>query len=134
MSYKQFLIAVSLCLTACGPSHSPTQIWGETMGTFYSVTIADEVDSQTVQKLQTEIDQALAKMNTVMSSYMDDSELSRINHSSSTDWQEVSPELMVVLQRARDISLISEGAFDITVAPVVNLWGFGPVEQKNLPP
>ena len=61
-----------------------------------------------------------------MSGYRADSELTRFNASTSTQWHDVSAELAAVVQTALDISERSGGAFDITVAPLVAAWGFGP--------
>ena len=61
-----------------------------------------------------------------MSGYRADSEVTRFNASTSTQWHDVSAELAAVVQAALDISEKSGGAFDITVAPLVAAWGFGP--------
>lgn len=107
---------------------------GETMGTVYTVTIADEVEERSAEALRAEIDRLLEAINRRMSTYLPDSELSLINRSPSTGWRTVSPELLFVLQRAYEIGVLSDGAFDVTVAPIVNLWGFGPDKQVSLPP
>ena len=60
------------------------------------------------------------------SHYRSDSEVSRFNQHDSKDWFPVSAELAELAQLANEISQLSEGAFDITVAPAVNIWGFGP--------
>lgn len=121
-------------MPACGSPPAMVHFQGETMGTFYTVTIADEVEARSAARLGVEIDHVLAEINRRMSTYLPDSELSRVNRSPSTDWQTVSPELLFVLQRAYEISVLSDGAFDVTVAPIVNLWGFGPDKQVRLPP
>jgi len=61
-----------------------------------------------------------------MSTYIDDSELSKINQNQTGEWIAVSKSLYQVLKQADNISSLSHGAFDITVGPLVNLWGFGP--------
>ena len=64
-----------------------------------------------------------------MSTYLPDSEVSLFNVSQSTDWIAVSSETAQVVELAQQISDVSNGAFDVTVAPLVNLWGFGPGKQ-----
>ncbi len=66
-----------------------------------------------------------------MSTYIPDSELSRFNDSSSLDWFEVSPETAQVVQLALDLNQTCLGAFDVTVGPLVDLWGFGPGGRED---
>lgn len=99
---------------------------GLTMGTSYSIKIVpngNELDKNTVH---TNIENILADINQAMSTYIDDSELSLFNQSRITDWQVLSADLYQVIQHGNQVSSISSGAFDITVGPLVNLWGFGP--------
>jgi thiamine biosynthesis lipoprotein len=69
-----------------------------------------------------------------MSTYDPDSELSRFNRNPSTDWITVSPELHRVVAEGLRISELTGGAFDITVGPLVNLWGFGPEPRRDQVP
>ena len=69
-----------------------------------------------------------------MSTYIKRSEISRFNTSDSTDWFSVSPETAKVVAAALDISKKTKGAFDITVAPLVNLWSFGPERRERAVP
>ena len=105
------------------------------MGTVYTVKIADTTVSTKQEKLKTDIDRLLVDINQLMSTYVKDSELSIINQSESIDWIQVSEELWTVLLEAQKISVLSDGAFDVTVGPLVNLWGFGPkvVTRDMLP-
>ena len=68
-----------------------------------------------------------------MSTYLPDSEVSRFNTSRSTDWQAVSPEVVEVVAYAQHVSELTDGAFDITVAPLVKLWGFAGETIDKLP-
>jgi thiamine biosynthesis lipoprotein len=61
-----------------------------------------------------------------MSTYIEDSELSGINQSNSSDWLPVSGELYAVLDAALAMSQVTDGAFDVSIGGLVNLWGFGP--------
>ncbi|MEE9397173.1 MAG: FAD:protein FMN transferase [Methylococcales bacterium] len=99
---------------------------GWTMGTSFTVKVSQLPDGVEKKRLTEEIDQRLVEINDVMSTYIDHSELSRLNANSSTDWISISPELFYVISESRRISERSSGAFDITVGPLVNLWGFGP--------
>jgi len=65
-------------------------------------------------------------VNLALSTYRADSALSRFNDDDSGEWVKVGPELGEVLAYALSLAERSGGAYDITVGPLVNLWGFGP--------
>ena len=103
------------------------EISGQTMGTTYHVKIvSDLIDSGT---LKADIDEQLVQLNRVFSTYIPDSELSQLNRGNGNI--QVSKELMRVLSLSREIHDLSSGAFDPTVGPLVNLWGFGPSGPRN---
>lgn len=102
------------------------ELQGATMGTLYSVQVADLPSGVERQELKERIDAELDSVDSLMSTYRDDSELSGFNRSRTTDWFPVSPALAAVVQEALRTSRVSDGAFDATVGPLVNLWGFGP--------
>ena len=107
---------------------------GSTMGTTYSVQVTELPPSVDGVALQRRIDALLREVNGLMSTYQPDSELSLFNASQSTEWFPVSPELARVVNQAQEINAASDGAFDVTVGPLVNLWGFGPeVKADQLP-
>ncbi len=99
---------------------------GRTMGTTYSVKYRPAPDTPSLKAMQIEVDALLAEINHTMSTYDQESELSRFNRLRTTDWVSASASLLAVLKSALEIGAQSEGAFDITVGPLVNLWGFGP--------
>jgi len=101
---------------------------GPTMGTSYSVVIPRLPNDVSTQAVQTGIESILLQVNQQMSTYIKDSELSQINQSEAGLWLNVSPELFDVILSANLISEQTKGAFDVTVGPLVNLWGFGPPE------
>ena len=102
---------------------------GLTMGTTYTVKIVrikGTMEQKTLSEIEKRTNDLLKNINHRMSTYDKDSELSRFNRWEDTTWFEVSPEMMTVFRCGLDISKKSGGAFDITVGPLVNLWGFGP--------
>lgn len=125
MARRSALYLLVLLLTACG---GPEQIVlsGPTMGTGYRITLRPLPEGYTAESLQAAIDERLVAINRVMSTYDPDSELSQLNRNPDGDWITVSEELYTVLAEAQRISELSDGAFDATVGPLVNLWGFGP--------
>lgn len=119
-----------LSLGACAPPRA-TLITGNTMGTTYSVKIVDKVDAPFLKKL---IDTKLADVNQLMSTYIPESELSRLNQAPINQIFRLSKENIEVMRIARKIHDVSDGQFDITIGPLVNLWGFGPdINQQILP-
>ncbi|MBO7679929.1 MAG: FAD:protein FMN transferase [Thermoguttaceae bacterium] len=115
----------SLAQQAADPS-AVLRIGGETMGTFYTVQIACPPRAWDAEKLRGVVEDVLSRVDDAMTTYRDDSYVSRFNASDSTDWFEVSAETAEVVALAQEISGQLDGAFDITVAPLVNAWRFGP--------
>jgi FAD:protein FMN transferase len=99
------------------------------MGTSYNIKASQLPDSLTTKEIDRQIKEVLDKVNGQMSTYQKDSELSLFNQQVSTGWVPVSPELYTVIREALKISQLSNGLFDVTVGPLVNLWGFGPEEM-----
>ncbi|QDT46729.1 Thiamine biosynthesis lipoprotein ApbE precursor [Symmachiella dynata] len=106
------------------PAVESLSLTGETMGTTYSITIADPPPDFDTEVVQTSLDAALETVNNQMSTWRPDSELSRFNAAQTTEWVPVSPELAKVVAAAQQISEQTDGAFDVTVGPLVQLWGF----------
>lgn len=131
--YVVFLGGVWFALSACQPAQQARleHLQGQTMGTEYHVKLVDAPAELDIQALHQQLEQRLKGINDLLSTYQEDSELSRFNQNPSTDWVDISPPLLFVIQAALDISQASNGAFDITVGPLVNLWGFGPAVKAD---
>ncbi len=121
-------------LCACSEAPGPVRLSGETMGTSWHVTVIAIPDSPAVATLQQGIETVLEAVNQSMSTYRDDSEISRFNALPVDEWFAVSPDFYTVLSTAMAISWQSNGAYDVTVAPLVDLWGFGPAGTVSEPP
>ncbi len=130
------LLAAGAGLGLLRPEQPVTELHmnGRTMGTTYSVKYRPAPDTPSLPELQREVDAVLAEINHTMSTYDPESELSRFNRLRTTDWVSASASLRDVLKAAKEVGAQSEGAFDITVGPLVNLWGFGPeVHPDRIP-
>lgn len=128
------IIAI-VALVACGPQPAPViDLSGPAQGTMYSIKVAAppaDIDAHAVRLI---VDDVLQRIDLQMSGYRPDSEISRFNESRSTDWVAVSSDVASVVVLAKKVSEASEGALDVTVAPLVNLWGMGPAgELKSVP-
>ena len=126
----------SLLLSSCGPSSGATEfeLSGPTMGTTFDVKIVAPRGSLSTQALQPVLQQTLDTTEQLTSTYIEQSELSMFNSNTSTDWVSVSAQLCNTVARALALARRTDGAFDITVGPLVNLWGFGPDGVRSQPP
>ncbi len=122
------IIGISACQKT---SYEILVLNGLTMGTTYSVKINADNAFVEKNKISNDIDEILSEINQSMSTYIKESELSNINYSTISDWQSISDDLFEVINHAINVSLKTNGAFDITIAPLVNLWGFGPDKLQN---
>lgn len=129
-----FLFVGASLLAGCKAERPQIVLSGPTMGTTYSIKIVDAPSHVERQTIQSAVDRVLERIDREMSSYRDDSELSRFNASTSTDWFAVSQDIVQVVEAAKAVSEATQGALDITVAPLVSLWGFGTQgEPASLP-
>ncbi len=103
------------------------------MGTTYTVKLVAESPLETAEtdRLANVIFAAIEDVNGRMSTYKEDSELSRFNQLKTDEPFTVSDETLKVLLEAQRIGALSDHAYDITVGPLVNLWGFGPGLRAN---
>ena len=99
---------------------------GSTMGTTFNITLVNPPAEIDLDLLKTTIHDRLEHVENIASTYRDDSDVSRFNAETSTDWARVLPEFCRMVMAASEVSALTHGAFDITVGPLVNLWGFGP--------
>ena len=127
--YSSFLF-IFLFYSSCSSNYNEVIINGYTMGTSYSITIMDFKDQEDIFK--SEIDSLLSILNKHFSTYLDDSEISNINTQESNSFT-LSNEFLYVLQKALYYCEVSDGHYDITIAPLVDLWGFGPSGNMKLP-
>ncbi|KJS29124.1 MAG: hypothetical protein VR64_21480 [Desulfatitalea sp. BRH_c12] len=111
-------------LSGCGgPKEYP--LAGQTMGTTYHIKVISE-SKVDVAAVQTRIDQRLEEINQSMSTFRQDSEISRFNAFSETGHPfQVSADFLRVMLAAREIHQLTAGAWDGTVNPLVDVWGFG---------
>ncbi|CNH91290.1 thiamine biosynthesis lipoprotein [Yersinia frederiksenii] len=126
------LSAVLGLLTACNDTETRQQIdiEGKTMGTFYSVKISGATTPNPHQ-LQQEIDALLEQANNDISTYRQTSVLSRFNQYRGSEPQPIPRGMADIILLAQRIGRDTDGAMNITVGPLVNLWGFGPEKQPT---
>lgn len=138
---RPWLQFVTVCLlwTALAGCNSATEpdvfeFSGATMGTTYSVKITDLPENLLPQQVADRIQLALDDVNHKMSTYQLDSELSRFNQLPAGGVMAFSADTFFLLQKSLDVWRRSQGVFDVTVGPLVNLWGFGPEGRPDRVP
>ena len=121
---------VFLALLGCDqqPENQRFEISGETMGTYYRISLID-VANINLEIIENKVSDVLENVNAQMSTYLSDSQISKFNTQISNDWYAVSPELVAVSQKAHEVYQQTQGVFDPTIGPLVNLWSFGPNQR-----
>jgi thiamine biosynthesis lipoprotein len=99
------------------------------MGSVYRVAVYGENRGTLASAVQAAFDEA-RRLDHLLSNYREDSELSRINRLAADGPVEISKEMADLLERCLEYSRASEGAFDITVGPLMKVWGFYRGEGK----
>lgn len=92
----------------------------------WQVRVSQLPENLTAADLQARLQARLDEVNDVLSTYQPDTELMRLNRAPIGRWLPISPMLLHALNQALRVSAATEGAYDVTVGPLVNLWGFGP--------
>tara|TARA_R110000868_G_scaffold226115_2_gene478607 strand:+ start:10953 stop:11972 length:1020 start_codon:yes stop_codon:yes gene_type:complete len=123
-------------LIACTKKHTPEvlTIFGQTMGTSYAIKYYSTEDAPARDELAKAIEEVLRGVNLEMSTYIDESEIQKFNGLKSTDsWFKVSPGFHWVTKVALALAQKTDGIYDPTVGPLVDLWGFGAKKSKVVP-
>jgi len=126
---QRLLIAIVLFLLAGCASFNTARVEtlsGEAMGTTWKVKFVHDKNSPGLQELQNGIQTQLDTVDAQMSTWKSDSDLSRFNNAPAGTWQTLPSELFAVLEKSLNLAKETNGAYDPTVGPLVNLWGFGP--------
>jgi thiamine biosynthesis lipoprotein len=131
MRFRLFVALALAAVGGCDDQGRNEPLRGPTMGTQYQVQTAC---ASRPSELAATMAALLEDIEAQMSTYRHDSLLSRLNRAPSGEWFDASSELLDVLEPAHALSELSDGAFDVTVGPLVNLWGFGPVDAPDAIP
>ena len=119
---------VWLCIAAqlidCVRAAEPLRLEGRSMGTTWHVTAY--AACARAAPLRERIEATLQNLTQQMSAWEPDSALSHFNRAAAGSWTQLPSDLFLVLDHALDLAQQTDGAFDPTVAPLVDLWGFGP--------
>ncbi|MEM6711364.1 MAG: FAD:protein FMN transferase [Pseudomonadota bacterium] len=119
------LVALALFVVGCNAQPQTITLSGATMGTTYSITALDPSGEVVPEALGQAVEATLATVNGQMSNWDPTSEISRVNSAQTTDPIAISAELAEVLDVATRVHAESGGQFDVTLGPLIDLWGFG---------
>lgn len=110
-----------------GPPPAPVAMAGIAFHSIpWTVKVSALPEGKTSAALRADLQAVLDRTNGVLSTYQADTELMRFNAAPVGRWVTVSPMLLRAVQAAVAVSARSDGAYDVTVGPLVDLWGFGP--------
>lgn len=119
------LLALAGILAGCDQSRELHALSGATMGTTWSVKVVDLPPGVSEAQLHSDIRLLLESVNQQMSTWEPDSAISRFNQAEPDTRHTLPPDFFKVLDHALELARETNGAYDPTVAPLVNLWGFG---------
>ncbi|MEM6585927.1 MAG: FAD:protein FMN transferase [Pseudomonadota bacterium] len=120
-----FALLSALFTAACAPSPSVHELSGEAWGTTYRVKIVASEEAFDEAATTKALRDTLVRVDNHLSNWNPASEVSRFNAQGSTEPVAVSPAFASVLAASDQVHRQSEGFFDVTLAPVIELWGFG---------
>lgn len=110
-----------------------TVFQGKTMGTTFRVKLSGKLPETHGRALLSAVNEELEAVNAAMSTYQPTSELSRFNALAVNESLTLSPPTAAVLTLSLAVGVKSAGAFDVTVGPLVNAWGFGAKGTQKAP-
>ena len=128
------LLVAMLALVACTGEHGQVELSGSTMGTRFNIKMPSGIGDHAPLRWQKDIEAVLDDAEAQMSTYQWESVITQISVSDSTDSYAEPDALCDTVQKSLQISELTSGAFDITVSPLVNLWGFGPADIVDTVP
>ena len=138
--FRAALLGACVLLSGCDsattpatPASTATVLDGKTMGTFWRVSVIG-VDEAKAQALRAKVQAQLDADDRLLSTWKNDSALMRFNHAADTRPWPVSEAMADIVTLSLRIGAKTHDAMDITVGPLVNLWGFGPDKQPVATP
>ncbi len=122
---RRSFIFMTLALAACKRGAADLLLSGQTMGTTYTIVAVEPRTGLDEQALKAAIDIALTDVDHKMSNWNTTSEISKINALSSNAPHTLSADMLTLMKAANEVHKASDGQFDLTLGPLIDLWGFG---------
>ncbi|MEO3725710.1 FAD:protein FMN transferase [Pseudomonas syringae] len=128
------LVLLGGVLSGCGNGDSLEAFGGPTMGSTYSIKYVRHASLPAPQEVRVEVEKILADVDRQMSTYRADSDISRFNALPADRCQVMPAPILELIRVGEQLSRQSEGSYDLTVEPLMNLWGFGPQGREEKVP
>jgi len=128
------LMSLITLLSACGNGDSLENITGPTMGSTYSIKYVRQAGLPAAAEVQVEVEKILAEVDRQLSTYRSDSDIERFNQLPANRCQAMPPSVVELVRVGEQLSEQSDGSYDLTVEPLLNLWGFGPQARDEKVP
>lgn len=127
------LCAVLALLSGCGGDRLQS-LSGPTMGSTWSVQYVQHANGPAASLVQAEVEGILSEVDRQMSTYRSDSDIERFNGLPANSCQPMPEPVLQLVRVGEQLSRDSDGAFDLTVEPLLDLWGFGPQGREEKVP
>jgi thiamine biosynthesis lipoprotein len=128
------MVVLAGVLSGCGNGDSMESFGGPTMGSTYSVTYLCQAGLPAPAQVRGEVEKILAQVDRQMSTYRSDSDIERFNALPANRCQPMPAPILKLVRVAEQLSEQSAGSYDLTVEPLLNLWGFGPQGRAETVP
>ena len=128
------LVMLAGVLSGCGSGDSLERFDGPTMGSHYSIQYVRHTAGPDPKTVQAEVENILAEVDRQFSTYRSDSDIERFNASPANSCQPMPGPVLELIRVGEQLSAQSDGSFDLTVEPLLNLWGFGPQSRAEKVP
>lgn len=124
-----------LALSGCDSNPGRVEVLsGPTMGSTYTIKYVFNASTPAADAVGVEVQSILDGVDRQMSTYRLDSDIARFNQSPANSCMQMPQPVLDLAQYGYELSRSSDGAFDLTLAPLLNLWGFGPqARAKHVP-
>lgn len=119
-------IACAMALAGCQFQDPVESLSGPTMGSTYSIKYVHSAQAPEPEALQQEVDRILSGLDQALSTYRDDSAIQRFNALPADSCLAMPQSVLDLVQRGHQLSQLSQGALDLTIGPLLAVWGFGP--------
>ncbi|RZO08834.1 FAD:protein FMN transferase [Pseudomonas moorei] len=128
------LVTLIVMLSACGNGDSMESVGGPTMGSTYSIKYVRHAGLPAAADVRVEVEKILADIDRQLSTYRSDSDIERFNDLPANRCQKMPASILKLIRVGEQLSEQSEGSYDLTVEPLLNLWGFGPQGREEKVP
>jgi thiamine biosynthesis lipoprotein len=128
------LVVLAGVLSGCGNGDSLERFDGPTMGSRYSIQYVRHASTPGPKAVQAEVENILAEVDRQFSTYRSDSDIERFNNLPANHCQKMPTPILELIRVGEQLSSQSDGSYDLTVEPLLNLWGFGPQAREEKVP